>query len=290
MTKKKRLSSLVTAALVGLSLMGLGASNASAIPLSHGEWYLKGGYIGYHIHYKEHITPSDKDTGWLNGEYIKLGKIIQSCKVWSELKVSYATTGDNNGDYDGFSQNGAGYYSPFSSNTTEKILEIGGKGGIYQNLSKRFYAYEGLTLKYRYWRREIESGYDNNENYTMGYEEKYKTFALGAVAGIQYYPVENFSIGVEAEGLISPKHFSTVRVFGDTITMGKEYEYKIAVPIEWDITKNISLDVAGFYDHWRFDESNKDIVTVNGESIEVIEPSSTTKEYGTTVGLNIRFW
>ena len=293
MTKKRRVSTLTAIALVGLSLVGLNVSSASAVPLSHNGWYLKGGYIGYHIHYKEHVSPSDKDTGWLNGGYVKLGKIIKPYRVWSEIMASYATTGNDNGNYDGFSQDGEGYYSPLNVDTTEKIWEVESKGGVYQSWSEKFYTYEGIALKYRYWKREIESGYDDNKNYVIGYEEKYRTFAVGAVAGIAYYPIQNLSIGLEGEGLISPKHFSTIRTFGDTITMGKEYEYKISVPVEWDITEAISLDITGFYEHWRFDESNEDTITLNAggveEDVDVIEPSSTTKEYGVMVGLSIRF-
>ena len=280
-------------ALSVIAALCIGISGAHAYPLNSNSWYMSAGYVGYHLHYKENVTPSDKDTGWLNGIDLRVGKVWKDSHVWLEIEGKYATTGKNNGDYNGASQNGAGYYASFSTDTTESIWNVESKGGIFQKWSNSLYTYEGLVIGYRYWRRSIKSGTDDNGNPVLGYIEKYTDWYGGLDLGVQYYPIEKLSIGLDLIGAMSPSWESTSKMKTDfagltkenTFDMGKAYYYKISLPIEYNATPNIAVNLTPYYDHWRFDSSDK--ITYDG--VILYEPSSKTDEVGFTLNVTYKF-
>ncbi len=282
---RKSVVALSVAAVLGLSAVG-----SHAYPLNSNSWYVSAGYAGYHLHYKENVSPSDKDTGWLNGVDLKIGKVWKDSHIWFEIEGKYATTGHHNGDYNGFSMNlVTGAFTPLSTDTSEYVWNIEGKGGIFQNISKGLYTYEGLLVGYRYWRRSIETGTDADGNTVLGYIEKYTDWYGGLDLGVQYYPIQKISIGLDLEGGIAPssKSFSKMKatVINKTLDMGKAYFYRISLPIEYDITPNIAVNIVPYYDHWRFDSSDK----IEYEGTVWYEPSSKTDETGFTVNAEYKF-
>lgn len=296
---KKGLLALSVALALGVA--GTAPNSASAYPLSKNGYYISLGYAGYHLHYKEQCTPSDKDTGWLNGVDLKVGKVWKDRHQWFELDFKYATTGRNKGDYDGSSQvyqNGTIHYYPLSTDTSEYIFNFEDKGGFFQDWGKGFYTYEGILFGFRYWRRSVESGVDSDGNPIMGFVEKYTNWYAGLDLGMQFYATPKLSFGLDLEGAISPKSefFSRMDSYNpisdevETYDMGKAYYYKISIPIEFDLTKHFSINIDPYYDHWKFNKSDEvDLGYINGQELYSYEPSSKTHETGFTVGITYMF-
>jgi len=280
---KKALVALSVATALGL------AGTAHATSFNHQGWYLTAGYTGYHIHYKEDITPSDKDTGWLNGFNIEFGKVGST--FWHKLRVQYATTGKHQGNYDGASQDGAGYYASLSTDTSEYILNVEAENGIYQKWKNNLYTYEGIIYGVRYWRRSIEDGVDSNGYPVKGFVEKYTDWYAGLNVGVQY-TIPRWTVGIDVSGAIAPRgeaftHMDSTNPLTDedvTYNMGTAYMFRVSLPVEFDITKSLKLDLSPFYEHWKFDESN----TVSlGSGLYAVEPHSNTDELG--FNLNITY-
>ncbi len=287
---KKAVLSLAVASILGFA----GQSHASTTnQIEASGFTLSVGYIGYHLHYKEDLSKSDKDTAWMNGLKIKI-QYVSSEKgplghPYKWLTLMYAQS--KNGSYNGYGQNGRGNYIPFSTDTTEKIARI--KSGLgYIQTRKSFATKESLLMGWQLWIRKIHSGIASKNTFVQGYKEYYYNLYFGLKLEGDYYFTKHFYIGLALSGAISPKVKFMNFMYNDytdkAYKMGIAYRWKIALPINFH-TGRLSFNIIPFYSGWKFHKSGTKIVKINGIYYNTYEPSSTTHETGVYANVSFRF-
>ena len=253
------------------------------------------GYVGYHLHYKEHFSLSDKDTAWMNGGKIKIEHISES-KGFLGHRYAWGTfmyAVSSNGKYHGASQDLTGDYHKFDTNTDESI-ERGEFGfGVAQITKDRFVTKESIVIGEQWWDRKVKDGVDSAGNFIKGGEEDYGNMYAGLQFEGDYYFSNNFSIGVLAMGAVSPKIKSINQMYnkqlGITYKMGKAYRWKIALPVSYS-TGRLAFDITPFYSGWKFNRSDTEKTDIGGGNyILSWEPSSTTEEVGFYADISYRF-
>ena len=253
------------------------------------------GYVGYHLHYKESSSPSDKDTAWMNGGKIKVEHISES-KGFLGHRYAWGTfmyAVSSNGKYHGASQDLTGDYHKFDTNTDESI-ERGEFGfGVAQITKDRFVTKESVVIGEQWWFRKIKDGTDSLGYPVKGYEVDYGNMYAGLQLEGDYYFSNALSAGLVVMGAVSPKSRAFNQAYnkltGDTYKMGKAYRWKIALPISYE-TGRLTFNITPFYSGWLFHKSDKEKNYIgNGVYVLSWEPSSRTKETGFYADISYRF-
>ena len=283
--KKKTLSYFALAAVVGLGISfgGVTKAKAESAVVSPGI-SLSAGYSGEHFHYGESI--GDQEHGWLNGFYVgtnykSQGNVLGLGNLDLGLKYTYLGGSIN---YDG-SQTDliTGQSTPWSTNSQESISNIQFKGGFDQALSNNIAVGEYLSLGYRYWNRNIEG--------VGGYSECYNNGYIGLGAKAAYSWNDQLSTGVAAEVNWSPAWSSINYMsspYGD-YNMGSAYNLKVEVPINYNVTPQLSVNLTPYYNYWHFSGSATQNTVIDGIPVTSYEPSSETNSAGLNVGISYRF-
>jgi hypothetical protein len=283
--KKKTLSYFALAAVVGLGISFGGVPKAKAQTAAAAPGItISAGYAGEHFHYGESI--GDQEHGWLNGFYVgtdykSQNNVLGLGNLDLGLKYTYLGGSIN---YDGSQQNlVTGQSTPWSTNSQESISNIQFKGGFDQALSNNISVGEYLSLGYRYWNRNIEGVGGYSEGYNNGY------IGLGAKAAYSWN--DQLSTGVAAEINWSPAWSSINYMsspYGD-YNMGSAYNLKVELPINYNVTPQLSLNLTPYYNYWHFSGSAAQNTVIYGIPVTTYEPSSETNSAGLNVGVSYRF-
>jgi hypothetical protein len=284
--KKKTLSYFALAAVVGLGISfgGVSKAKAESAVVSPGIT-LSAGYAGEHFHYGE---SGDQEHGWLNGFYVgtnykSQGDIVGLGLGNLDLNLKFTYLGGNV-DYDGAQTDLiTGESIKLSTNTQEDISDIQFKGGFDQALSNNIAVGEYLSLGYRYWHRSVEGIGGFSEGYNNGY------IGLGAKAAYSFN--DKISAGISAEANWSPAWSSINYVSSPwgNYNMGSAYNVKIEVPINYNVTPQLSLNLTPYYNYWHFSGSDTKNVVIDGVPVTSYEPSSETNSAGFNIGIAYRF-
>jgi hypothetical protein len=283
--KKKTLSyfALVTVFGLGIYLGGVAKAKAESATVAPGIT-LSAGYAGEHFHYGESI--GDQEHGWLNGFYVGTNYKSQSNVLGLgnlDLGLKYTYLGGSI-NYDGSQINLiTNQTTPWSTDTSESISNIQFKGGFDQALSNNISVGEYLSLGYRYWNRHIEGVGGYTEDYNNGY------IGLGAKAAYMWN--DKLSTGIDAEINWSPAWSSINYMsspYGD-YDMGSAYNLKVEVPVSYNVTQQLSVNLTPYYSYWHFNSSSAQNTVIDGIPVTSYEPSSETNSAGLNVGVSYRF-
>ena len=283
--KKKTLSYFALATVLGLGIYLGGAAKAKAESATVAPGItLSAGYAGEHFHYGE--TIGDQEHGWLNGFYVgtdykSQGNVLGLGNLDLGLKFTYL---GGTITYDGAQQDLAtGQTTPWSTDTSESISNIQFKGGFDQALSSNVSVGEYLSLGYRYWHRDMKGVGGYAEGYNNGY------IGLGAKAAYSFN--DQLSVGVDTEINWSPAWSSINYMSTDwgNFNMGSAYNLKVEVPINYNITPQLSVNLAPYYNYWHFSGSDTKNVVIDGIPLTTYEPPSETNSVGLNVGISYRF-
>ena len=144
-----------------------------------------------------------------------------------------------------------------------------------------------IGLGYRYWLRNIRSGYDINGNPVAGLREDYY-WLYGLFGYVANYTVnENVNIGfdIRQTNMINAKmdvNFLGYNNYDNTqVNLGNKSGIRFAVPIQFK-TRTRSFIVSPYYEIIDIGRSNNVRVTSGGipTAIEIYEPRSETRNVG----------
>jgi hypothetical protein len=71
--------------------------------------------------------------------------------------------------------------------------------------------------------------------------------------------------------------------------MGYAYNLHVAVPINYNATNRLSINLEPYYDYWHFSGSGTQSAVIDGIPVTAYEPSSETNALGLNLGISYRF-
>ena len=189
-----------------------------------------------------------------------------------EMSVEYLN-GDS--DYDGFLQSTTTgeILSPYKTTTKNTIIEP----RLRWVETKKNESYDigvFVSLGYRNWVRDMSGDvYGIKETYSWGY---------GDVGMRVMIHDGDWHLGVE--GAYKRAFLATMRAEfngGMDFDLGNTWGYDVRVPLVWDVSESVSIELSYELDHWEISASN----VVSG----YLEPDSTTKNEMIRAGLVYRW-
>ncbi|MEM3265370.1 MAG: hypothetical protein QXH07_05400 [Thermoplasmata archaeon] len=269
METKKKFFSAITVLAIGIGLTVAVSSNAHA-----GNVSLSAGYAGENVHFSGNNGISD--SGWLNGFYVGSNYVTDS-SIWGlgnldlGLKLKYLTNTISNN-------------STGASNIATTKIEL--NGGFDQKLAENIVLGEYGILGYDFYHRRLKNSNDYTEDYKYGY------VGLGAKIQVDNLLVNNLNAGLNVSGRWSPSWSSInymASSYGEFDT-GNGYNFKVEVPLSYNILKNLSINLNLYYSYWHFGSSNsKNIVVNNVVFQQVEEPSHEINSTGLDFGMTYKF-
>lgn len=236
--------------------------------------------------YRENNAFLDGETGFIPGIIVNRKQHHEG--IYSELVGQLY---GNTIDYDGQTQSDI----PLTTKSDAVIFDTHFKLGIHLSEVENHGVYAGLG--YRYWLRNIRSGYDINGNSVAGLFEEYYWFygILGYTAS--YVVSENVNVGFDIRytQMINAKmdiNFLGYCDYDNTqVNLGNESGVRFAVPIKIKNRKH-TFTVAPYYEMIDIGKSNIIALTRNGSLVDcdlngfndaVFEPRSETRNVGVEV-------
>jgi len=188
-----------------------------------------------------------------------------------ELQTEYI---EGNTNYTGslFSIKTGVRLSTYTTTTTNKLLTTKLRFNETQQTS-HYDTKIFCSLGYRYWERNILGPY--------GYKEQYKWIFADIGVGILIHD-KAWHIGVESayQYAFQPTMQATLQGT-PTFDLGHTYGYYYEIPLQYDLNKNYTVEIAYRYDYYKINKSN----TVNN----LYEPQSETKNKTLKIGVIIRW-
>ncbi len=249
--------------------------------------YIAAGYDRNHIHYSEWNGQDkiDEDFGSQNGFYINLGyksgRYIEMFKGRPFIEGYYRR---DSGiiKYKGAAFDIFGDTFPFNMMQHSVIQRFGAKIGTHMEFSKAGEALIYVDVGKRIWER----GENRIVDGVTDYKEIYHWIYYGLGLGASYRIFPKFSLGIDAEGLItsSPKMESQLDE-GGTFRLKNVWGAEVKLPMKYYLLENLTLDFTPYYTFWRINQS--DPVVISG--VAYVEPDSNTHEEGLMTGLTYTF-
>lgn len=218
----------------------------------------------------------DGETGFIPGGVLKLK--LNSQSVYSEFVGQLY---GNTIQYDGQTQGG----TPVQTDSDAVIFDTHYKFGFKLSQARNHGPYLGLG--YRYWFRNIRSGYDINGNPVAGLlEEYYWNYGLLGYSG-SFRASEKMRVGFDIRHtkMFNAKMDVDFLGFGGyddaQVNLGEEFGSRISVPVKM-IMRGYSLIVSPYYERIDIGKSNTVRLTSGGvpTTTLILEPRSETRNVG----------
>ncbi|MDH5369086.1 MAG: hypothetical protein OEW99_03620 [Gammaproteobacteria bacterium] len=253
------------------------------------EYHFGGGLIKFeYTEYDDNNVFLDGETGFIPGIVLKRKQNYQ--RLYTEI------AGQLNGntiEYDGQTQSG----TPLKTDSDAIIFDTHFKLGIHFSAARNHGPYLGIG--YRYWLRNIRSGYDINGNPVAGLLEHYH-WNYGLLGYAATFNVsENVNLGFDLRhtqminGKMDINFLGYCGYDNAQVDLGNESGTRFAMPIQIKLTRH-SLIVAPYYEIIDIGKSNTVALTRNGSSADcnsdgffdgAFEPRSETRNAGINVTL-----
>jgi hypothetical protein len=253
------------------------------------EYQFGGGLIKFeYTEYDDNNVFLDGETGFIPG--IVLKRKQNHRRLYTEI------AGQLNGntiEYDGQTQSG----TPLKTDSDAIIMDTHFKLGVHFSAARNHGPYLGIG--YRYWFRNIRSGYDINGNPVAGLLEQYhwNYGLLGYAANFNVSENVNLGFDLRHTQMINGKmdiNFLDYCGYDDAqVDLGNESGTRFAMPIQIKLTRH-SLIVAPYYEIIDIGKSNMVALTRNGSLVDcnldgffdgALEPRSETRNVGINVTL-----
>jgi len=272
----------IYSAIIGFGMMLSHVSIAESVEYHFGAGLLKFDYAEYN----DSNVFLDGETGFIPGIVLKRKQHYQ--RSYIELVGQLHA---NTIQYDGQTQGG----TPLQTKSDAVIFDTHFKLGIHFSEVRDHGVYAGLG--YRYWFRNIRSGYDINGNPVAGLLEHY--YWLYGLFGYtaNFMVSENVKVGfdIRQTNMINAKMDIDFLGYCDydntSVNLGNKSGTRFAVPIHVKM-KNSSLSVSPYYEVLDIGKSNTVMLTRNGSLVDcnadgyfdgALEPRSETRNIGIEV-------
>ena len=240
----------------------------------------------FYTDYEEDIDPPQRSTnsGWLPGMYLDLG-YRKNNGLYLRFSGSYAS-----GDlaYDGSDQNGTAIYF---SNDPQKFYRFEANVGYVFQAGPNTSLVPYIGYGYRYWER-------GEANPSIGnYREVYDWHYLSLGIRIEHDLNSRWRVGIAAAANIMFMGRMKVSLseldsgYNDpAFNLGDRIGLRITVPIRYALTGNWSVTGTPWYEYSPIGASDMELLTYRGTGKSlVMEPSSTTTQYGFDLGIAYSF-
>lgn len=244
-------------------------------------------FMPYHYGYKEDfpLPGKSEESGWLPGlaaTYIFRG---DSIPLFGELRAEYTNASTT---YDGSVVYPDGTVEAFSGSTSNVLI----RGQVRVG-----YIFDGIAdgslsvvpffgFGYRFWQRILPGG-------GAGYEEVYRWSYLPAGVILEGRLSDQLTLNIDAAVRVMFGGSINVKLpefNSPTLTLGNVTGWSVAVPLTIRLSQSWAVSVAPRYEFSGIGESNPSaVVEISGRRMYIKEPSSTTREYGVTLGAELRF-
>ena len=218
----------------------------------------------------------DGESGFIPGVLHKLK--LDSKKSYTEFVGNFYA---NTIEYDGQTQGG----TPLKTKSDAVIVDAHVKFGMRLSQAQNHGPYAGLG--FRYWLRNIRSGYDVNGNPVAGLLEQYHwNYVLLGYTG-NFHVSENFMLGFDIRhthmfnGKMDVNFLGYKNYDNTQVNLGNRAGLRFALPFQTKI-RNHGLIVSPYYEIIDIGKSNSVRVTSDGVPINVTihEPRSETRNVG----------
>ena len=269
-------------------------------------FYIVAAYDANHIHYSEWDSGDklDEDFGTHRGYYIAAGYRSPNYYEWvmgRPFIEGYFRRFSNIIRYKGavqYSSGGTIYTTPFDADQRSVVNQYGLKVGAQRDFLDKGNFLGYLDVGERIWHRaedEIISGgvvINGVPVDVQSYGEKYYWTYIGFGAGMSYKITPKFSLGFEAEWMITLPNLRKLHAndtgYGDTTyKLGSVWGAEAKLPIKYYILKNLSLDITPYFTYWKIKQSND--VPLDDTGFYSYEPDSKTHLEGLLAGFTYSF-
>ena len=144
------------------------------------------------------------------------------------------------------------------------------------------------------WVRDIDNSVDSSGRYVSGAREQYSIMNLGAGTGPHWRTdgwqgrlIAGFKYPFWTDEYIKKEDSG----FDEDINLEPKGRLSAFLNFSNDIrlTNKLWLTIDAFYDSYRFDQSNKESTTDNGQPVLVWQPESKQDNYGMQVGVTVSY-
>ncbi len=244
-------------------------------------------FMPYHYGYKENfpLPGKSEESGWLPGFMATYMFRGVSIPLFGELRAEYTNAPTT---YDGSVVYPDGTVEAFSGSTSNVFLRAQIRAGyVFERLGDGTLSvapYFGYG--FRFWQRILPGG-------SAGYEEDYRWSYLpvGMIVDVQLSDLVTLGIDAAARFMFGGSIDVKLQAFNNpTLTLGNVTGWSVAFPLTVRLSPSWSLSVAPHIETSGIGESNPSpVVEIAGRRMYIKEPSSTTGEYGLTLGAELRF-
>ncbi len=268
-------------------------------------FFLSGGYNFYHMDYKEYSLYErsggarrviDQDYGNLHGLYISFGLksdfYIDTLKGKPFVEAYYQDYRTSSATYDGGYSNGITDRPLVTGDNRERIRFYGLKLGAENYVTEKIETFYYFDIGRRTWDRGQNRIIKAGSDLVADYHEKYWWTYFGVGGGFNYDLTQKLRVGVNAEFMLAPDRFTWMYADNNELTydLGTVWGTEIELPVKYQLSRHISLDVTPYFNYWKIEKS--DLVFVGNDGMYdwyTYEPDSKLYATGVRAGLTCIF-